>query len=169
MLRKDFHKISEMRYAPTVKACCNVCQPYFSNTVRCYRYCSFVDNVSYIVNESIRPDLIVGRNIKRAGTRMLPTRSSVGTSRVTSHKSEMCQRPAMCRGRWQSHWIIRDEKLFWPCRSSVPARHRDFADIRTLGKKDTRERVKNVDITKSRGSRQHLVIHSKFFYILHDR
>jgi len=29
------------------------------------RYCSFVDNVSYIVNESIRPDLIVGRNKAR--------------------------------------------------------------------------------------------------------
>lgn len=33
--------------------------------LRCYRYCSFVDNVSYIVNESIRPDLIVGRNKAR--------------------------------------------------------------------------------------------------------
>lgn len=33
--------------------------------LRCCRYCSFVDNVSYIVNESIRPDLIVGRNKAR--------------------------------------------------------------------------------------------------------
>jgi len=77
------------------------------------RYCSFVDSVSDIVNESIRPDLIVGRNKARRDARVLPTRSSVGTSRAASHKSEMCQRPAMCRDRWQSHWIIRDEKLFW--------------------------------------------------------
>jgi len=115
------------------------------------RYCSFVDSVSDIVNESIRPDLIVGRNKARRDARVLPTRSSVGTSRAASHKSEMCQRPAMCRDRWQSHWIIRDEKLFWPCRSSVAARQRDFADIRTLeGEKRHRREWKSVDITKSR-------------------
>lgn len=34
------------------------------------RYCSFVDNVSDIVNESIRPDLIVGRNKARRDARV---------------------------------------------------------------------------------------------------
>lgn len=52
----------------------------------------------------------------------------------------------------------------------VAARQRDFADIRTLEGKETQERErKSVDITKSRSSRQHLVMYPTFLYILYYR
>jgi len=63
------------------------------------RYCSFVDNVSDIVNESIRPDLIVGRNKARRDARVTDAFICGNVTCAASHKSEMCQRPAMCRGR----------------------------------------------------------------------
>lgn len=111
--------------------------PTFSSIYICIyiygagRYCSFVDNVSYIVNESIRPDLIVGAGIKRREGACYRRASSVGTSRARpTEESEMCQRPASCVAADDNRTGLYATKNCFSAVSflgcSVP---RDFADM----------------------------------------
>lgn len=134
------------------------------------RYCSFVDNVSDIVNESIRPDLIVGRNKARRDARVtdaficgnvtcrVPQERNVSTSSYVS-------RPMTIALDYTRRKTILAVSLLASQRASVIS----LIYARYRGKETHRSERKSVDITKSRGSRQHLVMYPTFLYILHYR
>lgn len=120
--------------------------------LRCYRYCSFVDNVSYIVNESIRPDLIVGRNKARRDAHVtdaficgnvtcyVPQERNVSTSGYVS-------RPMTIALDYTRRKTILAVSFLG---SSAPSWFRWYTHVRA--KRYKRASEKNVDITKSRGS-----------------